>query len=94
MLSELGFTDTTYTHHPNGCLLQRDIYEDIQRISDPEWRAYLSQYRLVEKSGELQNLIDVVKEKVNEGTLNEFREGLNENLRLYGHHVTVFAKKC
>ena len=83
----------TYTYRPNCCLLQRDIYEDIGRIGDPEWRGYLSQYKLVERSGELEQLIRIVEEKITEGTLDEFRDNLNSNMRIYGHHVTVFAKR-
>jgi len=93
VLSEIGFGDVTYTYRPNCCLLQRDIYESIDKIGEPQWRGYLSQYKLVERSGELEQLVKLVDEKKSEGTLDEFRDKLNENMRIYGHHVSVFAKR-
>jgi len=93
VLREIGFGDVSYTYRPNCCLLQRDIYENIERIADPQWRGYLSQYKLVERSGELEQLIKLVDEKKAEGTLDEFRDKLNMNMRIYGHHVSVFAKR-
>ena len=42
----------------------------------------------------MDHLIKVVNEKMaDRATFEEFREGLNANMRIYGHHVTVFSKK-
>lgn len=94
VLREIGFSDINVVMRPNSSFMKRDIYDRIDQIGDAHWRSYLSQYRLVERSGELDNLIDIVQKKVVEGKLDEFREELNKNLMVYGHHVTVFAKKC
>ena len=67
--------------------------DNIERIGDPKWRGYFSQYKHVERSGELQQLIDIVEEKLKDGTLHEIRDRLNTNLRVYGYHVTLFANK-
>lgn len=94
VLSEINFIDVTYIFRPNSCLLKREIYDQIENIGDDNWRTYLSQYKLVENSGELGNLISVVQEKVDNGSLSDFLYELNKNLRAYGNHVTVFARKC
>jgi len=94
VLRELDFTDISYIARPNSSFIRRDIYDSIENIGDAHWRSYLSQYKLVETSGELDGLIDIVQKKIEEGTLQEFFAELNRNLLTYGHHVTVFAKKA
>ena len=93
VLTEINFSDISFIVRPNSCLLKREIYDRIENIGDSHWRSYLSQYKLVENSGELDNLISIIQGKVKEGSIREFFYELSKNLRIYGNHVTVFARK-
>ena len=93
LLDENSFGNVVTHSHPNGCLMKREIYDDIGKISDSRWRGYLSQFKLVETFGELQQLVNVVEQKKEAGKLDEFLYDCNEKLRIYGHHSTVFAQK-
>ena len=92
-LENLNFQNIICTYFPGSCLVKREIYDQIQRIDDPKWRYYLSQYKLVEKSGELDGLIEHVKKAEKDGNLAEMFNELSEKLWTHGHHSTVFATK-
>lgn len=93
LISECGFKDLMYVVRPASCLMKRDIYDDILKINDPHWRSYLSQFKLPEKTGELEKLIEIVNNKQKEGCLDSFFYDLNKTFRMYGNHSTVYAVK-
>ena len=92
-LENLNFQNIMCTYFPGSCLVKREIYDQIQRIDDPKWRYYLSQYKLVETSGELDGLIKHVKKAEQQGNLTEMFNDLSERLWTHGNHSTVFARK-
>lgn len=92
-LENLNFQNIMCTYFPGSCLMKREIYDQIQRIDDPKWRYYLSQYKLVEKTGELEGLIQHVKKFEKEGKLKELYNELSEQFWTHGNHSTVFARK-
>lgn len=92
-LKRLKFENVFCTYFPGSRLVKKEIYDCIDRIDDPKWRYYLSQYKLVENSGELDQLVEKVKEKKESGDLDSFFDELSEKLWTHGNHTTVFARK-
>jgi len=92
-LNSLNFENVFCTYFPGSRLVKKEIYDCIDRIDEPKWRYFLSQYKLVESSGELDQLIKQVKEKKEAGNLDSFFDKLSEKLWTHGNHTTVFARK-
>jgi len=92
-LEKLNFENIVCTYFPGSRLVKKEIYDEIQCIDDPKWRYYLSQYKLVEKSGELDNLIKIVKDAETSGKLKEYFDDWSEKLWTHGNHSAVFAMK-
>ena len=93
LLIECGFSDIAHILRPAACLADPSVYHKIENVSDEKWRAYFSQYKLIEKSGELSSLIDIVEKHVFEGTIDTFRSKVFANFRLYGDHSVIICRK-
>lgn len=93
LLKDLNYQSIFCTYFPGSRLVKKEIYDQIDRIDDPKWRYYLSQFKLVEASGELDNLIKIVKKAKEKDELGELFESLSSRLRTHGNHTTVFAIK-
>ncbi|XP_065674488.1 ubiquinone/menaquinone biosynthesis C-methyltransferase UbiE isoform X2 [Hydra vulgaris] len=93
LLKKCGFSDVTHISRPGACLADPSVYFKIENVSDPKWRAHFSQYKLIESSGELNFLIDLVEKNILEGTLEVFRSKVFENFFLCGDHSMFVCKK-
>ena len=69
------------------------MFHRIEALIDPDLKSTISCLGLMESTGELEEVKQLIREKIADGTINELKEKYNRKLRTNGLHTNVFAQK-
>ena len=60
---------------------------------NPELHNTISSLRVIEETGELNEVMQLVRTKIEDGTIDQLRRSFTRKQRTLGCHTTVYAQK-
>ena len=88
------FVNLHYLGRPNCTFFANDGCSDrFEILMNPELHNSISSFRIVEETGELDEIIQLVKTKMKDGTIDKLSRSFERKQRTLGCHTTVFAQK-
>ena len=94
LLESSNFSNLHYLGRPNCTYFTKDhMFHRIEALIDPDLKSTISCLGLMESTGELEEVKQLIREKIADGTIKELKEKYNRKLRTNGLHTNVFAQK-
>ena len=93
-MQENKFVNLHYIGRPNCTFFANDAYFDrFEILMNPEMHNTISSLRVIEETGELNEVMQLVRTKIEDGTLDKLSRGFTRKQRTLGCHTTVYAQK-
>ena len=94
MLNDGGYTNVFYVQRPGSSLTASGLYENPEAPLDPNFRKADSGWQYVERTGELDQVIELLNKKKEDGTLEEYvKREVSKLHQIVGHSTILFAQK-
>ena len=93
ILREEKFQNIFCVNRPGTTLSRTSAFQDPELILDSGFRGNLSEWSFVDRTGELDGIIELINRKKEEGKLEEFRQVQNRLYMQVGEQTTIFARK-
>ena len=89
-----NFVNLHYLGRPNCTFFANDAYFDrFEMLMNPEMYNTISSLRVIEETGELNDVMQLVRTKIEDGTLDKLRRSFTRKQRTLGCHTTIYAQK-
>ena len=93
-IKENKFVNLHYLGRPNCTFFVNDAYFDrFEILMNPELHNTISSLRVIEETGELNEVMQLVRTKIEDGTIDQLRRSFTRKQRTLGCHTTVYAQK-
>ena len=93
-IKENKFVNLHYLGRPNCTFFANDAYFDrFEILMNPELHNTISSLRVIEETGELNEVMQLVRTKIEDGTIDQLRRSFTRKQRTLGCHTTVYAQK-
>ena len=93
-IEKSDFANLYYLGRPNCSFFVKDNIPDIvEVILNSEWHNTYSSLKVKEQTGELEEVRELIRTKVTDGTIDELKSSFTRKQRTFGCHTTVFAQK-
>ena len=94
LIENSNFCNRHYLGPPNYTFFTNDhVFHKIDVLTDPDMNTTLSCFGIMENTGKLEEVKQLIKEKITDSTLDELKEKYSKKLRIYGLYTNVFAQK-
>lgn len=94
MLKMGGYTNVFFAQRPGSSITTIGLYGNPESPLDPNFRKNCSEYQYIERSGELEEFLELLNNKKKEGKLDEFiKNEVSKLHQVVGESTLLFAQK-
>ena len=94
LIENSNFSNLHYLGRPNCTNFTADhVFHRIDALVDQDLNTTLSCFGIMKSTGELEEVKQLIREKIADGTIDELKEKYSRKLRTHGLHTNVFAQK-
>lgn len=94
LIENSNFSNLHYLGRPNCTNFTDDhVFHRIDALVDPDLNTTISCLGIMDRTGELEEVKQLIREKIADGTIDEIKEKCSRKLRSHGEHINVFAQK-
>ena len=89
-----NFVNLHYLGRPSCTFFANAAYFDrLEILMNPKLHNSISSFRIIEETGELDEITQLVRTKIEDGTIDKLRRSFQRKQRTLGCHTTVYAQK-